>query len=198
MQLDEKNWHVTLLQSHVTLLPGHVTLIPNHVTLLPGHVTTTKSCDFMTHQTTWQFLFWQVRYLVRSEDRYHAALALQITNLLTRSMFAHHLNMNDLPQVTQILCPATWLRLLIVTVFVKGGHKEGCFCLPAIWLFFLHETALPPPSHLSLAHGAWYLIEQICTASLLTEKRGNCSTVNYPPHNCWKGQNYRMFKDLSL
>lgn len=27
----------------------------------------------------------EVRYLVRSEDRYRAALALQITNLLTRS-----------------------------------------------------------------------------------------------------------------
>lgn len=28
----------------------------------------------------------EVRYLVRSEDRYRAALALQITNLLTRSL----------------------------------------------------------------------------------------------------------------
>lgn len=28
----------------------------------------------------------EVRYLVRSEDRYRAALALQITNLLTRSV----------------------------------------------------------------------------------------------------------------
>ncbi|XP_028679587.1 DNA polymerase subunit gamma-1 [Erpetoichthys calabaricus] len=40
----------------------------------------------------------EVRYLVRSEDRYRAALALQITNLLTRSMFAYKLGMNDLPQ----------------------------------------------------------------------------------------------------
>lgn len=69
----------------------------------------------------------EVRYLVRSEDRYRAALALQITNLLTRccalsseyihtdklfalegmltvlssscrSMFAHSLGMHDLPQ----------------------------------------------------------------------------------------------------
>ncbi|KAJ3595799.1 hypothetical protein NHX12_002213 [Muraenolepis orangiensis] len=40
----------------------------------------------------------EVRYLVRSEDRYRAALALQITNLLTRCMFAHALGMNDLPQ----------------------------------------------------------------------------------------------------
>ncbi|KAK2842090.1 hypothetical protein Q5P01_012290 [Channa striata] len=40
----------------------------------------------------------EVRYLVKSEDRYRAALALQITNLLTRSMFAHALGMQDLPQ----------------------------------------------------------------------------------------------------
>ncbi|GLD60228.1 DNA polymerase subunit gamma-1 [Lates japonicus] len=40
----------------------------------------------------------EVRYLVCSEDRYRAALALQITNLLTRSAFAHALGMEDLPQ----------------------------------------------------------------------------------------------------
>ncbi|KAM3608541.1 uncharacterized protein V6R79_000733 [Siganus canaliculatus] len=40
----------------------------------------------------------EVRYLVCSEDRYRAALALQITNLLTRCMFAHALGMQDLPQ----------------------------------------------------------------------------------------------------
>ncbi|XP_068579055.1 DNA polymerase subunit gamma-1 [Cebidichthys violaceus] len=40
----------------------------------------------------------EVRYLVGSEDRYRAALALQITNLLTRSVFAHALGLQDLPQ----------------------------------------------------------------------------------------------------
>ena len=43
----------------------------------------------------------EVRYLVASEDRYRAALALHITNLLTRSMFAYKIGMNDLPQVKQ-------------------------------------------------------------------------------------------------
>ncbi|XP_051062543.1 DNA polymerase subunit gamma-1 isoform X2 [Phodopus roborovskii] len=40
----------------------------------------------------------EVRYLVREEDRYRAALALQIANLLTRCMFAYKLGLNDLPQ----------------------------------------------------------------------------------------------------
>lgn len=40
----------------------------------------------------------EVRYLVKDEDRYRCVLALQIANLLTRAMFAHHLGMDDLPQ----------------------------------------------------------------------------------------------------
>ncbi|KAH0620033.1 hypothetical protein JD844_014545 [Phrynosoma platyrhinos] len=40
----------------------------------------------------------EVRYLVQSEDRYRAALALQITNLLTRCMFSYKLGLQDLPQ----------------------------------------------------------------------------------------------------
>jgi len=40
----------------------------------------------------------EVRYIVKEKDRYRAALALQITNLLTRSIFAYKLGMNDLPQ----------------------------------------------------------------------------------------------------
>ena len=39
----------------------------------------------------------EVRYLVTTEDRHRAALALQITNLLTRSLFAVRLGFKDLP-----------------------------------------------------------------------------------------------------
>ncbi|KAF9014911.1 gamma DNA-directed DNA polymerase [Cyathus striatus] len=40
----------------------------------------------------------ELRYLVKEEDRYRAALALQIANLWTRCMFAYKLGMDDLPQ----------------------------------------------------------------------------------------------------
>ncbi|KAK7109098.1 DNA polymerase subunit gamma-1-like isoform X2 [Littorina saxatilis] len=40
----------------------------------------------------------EVRYLVTSPDRYRTALALHITNLLTRAIFAERLGMADLPQ----------------------------------------------------------------------------------------------------
>lgn len=39
----------------------------------------------------------EVRYLVREEDRYKAAFALQVSNLLVRAYFAYKLNMKDLP-----------------------------------------------------------------------------------------------------
>ncbi|KAF9560188.1 gamma DNA-directed DNA polymerase [Agrocybe pediades] len=40
----------------------------------------------------------ELRYLVVEEDKYRVALALQIANLWTRSMFAYKLGMDDLPQ----------------------------------------------------------------------------------------------------
>ena len=40
----------------------------------------------------------ELRYLVKEEDKYRAALALQIANIWTRSLFAYKLGMDDLPQ----------------------------------------------------------------------------------------------------
>ncbi|BGP24477.1 gamma DNA-directed DNA polymerase [Rhodotorula toruloides] len=40
----------------------------------------------------------EVRYLVKEEDKYRAALAMQVANLWTRSLFAYRLQMGDLPQ----------------------------------------------------------------------------------------------------
>ncbi|XP_065672765.1 DNA polymerase subunit gamma-1 isoform X2 [Hydra vulgaris] len=40
----------------------------------------------------------EVRYIVHEKDKYRAALALQISNLLTRALFAYKLQLNDLPQ----------------------------------------------------------------------------------------------------
>ncbi|BGP07889.1 DNA polymerase gamma, mitochondrial [Rhodotorula toruloides] len=40
----------------------------------------------------------EVRYLVKEDDKYRAALAMQVANLWTRSLFAYRLQMGDLPQ----------------------------------------------------------------------------------------------------
>ena len=60
----------------------------------------------------------EIRYLVESHDRYRAALALQISNLFTRAMFAHQLGMNDLPLVYILILfiynyVMIWLYLLL-------------------------------------------------------------------------------------
>jgi DNA polymerase gamma 1 len=41
----------------------------------------------------------ELRYLVKHEDRYRAALAMQVANLWVRAYFAYRLSMDDLPQV---------------------------------------------------------------------------------------------------
>ena len=45
--------------------------------------------------------------LVRSEDRYRAALALHVTNLFTRCLFAYKVGITDLPQVRNITIKLT-------------------------------------------------------------------------------------------
>ena len=40
----------------------------------------------------------EIRYLVREEDKYRLAMALQVANLWTRTLFAYRLGMGDLPQ----------------------------------------------------------------------------------------------------
>ncbi|CAN8000692.1 unnamed protein product [Ixodes hexagonus] len=54
--------------------------------------------DFEIHGRFAVSIHDEVRFLVASEDRYRAALALQVTNLLTRAFFAWKLGMRDLPQ----------------------------------------------------------------------------------------------------
>jgi DNA polymerase gamma 1 len=40
----------------------------------------------------------EIRYVVRSEDKYRAAMALQVSNIWTRAMFSQQMGINDLPQ----------------------------------------------------------------------------------------------------
>ncbi|KAK7428954.1 DNA-directed DNA polymerase gamma mip1 [Neonectria magnoliae] len=40
----------------------------------------------------------EIRYLVKNEDRYRAAMALQVANVWTRAMFAQQVGIDDLPQ----------------------------------------------------------------------------------------------------
>ena len=40
----------------------------------------------------------EIRYVVREEDKYRAAMAMQVSNVWTRAMFSQQMGINDLPQ----------------------------------------------------------------------------------------------------
>ena len=46
----------------------------------------------------------EVRYLVVTEDKYKTALALQLSNLFTRALFAYEVGIPDLPMVLSYCC----------------------------------------------------------------------------------------------
>lgn len=46
----------------------------------------------------------EIRYLVKEEDKYKTAMALQVANVWTRAMFSQQMGIEDLPQVITTLC----------------------------------------------------------------------------------------------
>ena len=66
-----------------------------------------------------------MRYLVKSEDRYRAALALQYANLFTRSMFAYKLGLQDLPMVSINYWLSLWSLSLSLTHTHTHTHTQS-------------------------------------------------------------------------
>ncbi|KAL1626042.1 DNA-directed DNA polymerase gamma mip1 [Neofusicoccum ribis] len=61
------------------------------------------SMDYLTRQCNIQArlaltVHDEIRYLVKEEDKYRAALALQVSNIWTRAMFSQQVGIDDLPQ----------------------------------------------------------------------------------------------------
>lgn len=81
----------------------------------------------------------EVRYMVSSEDVLRAALALQITNLLVRSMFAYKLGMNDLPQVS-----FSSYHFPVVDFHFLKNHRKLCeplFNIQVLLVIMFHPAA---------------------------------------------------------
>ena len=76
----------------------------------------------------------EVRYLSQSDSADHVALALQISNLLTRCMFSSALGMPDLPQV----CPPPVFSFALLFAF--------CCFLFVCFLLILLPTSKHPQS----------------------------------------------------
>ncbi|VDI31302.1 DNA polymerase gamma 1 [Mytilus galloprovincialis] len=88
----------------------------------------------------------EVRYLVKEEDQYRAALALHITNLLTRSLFAYKLGMEDLPQSVAFFsavdidqCLRKEVTMNCVTPSNPHGMERG-YGIPTGQAFDIMET----------------------------------------------------------
>ncbi|KAI6157921.1 DNA polymerase family A-domain-containing protein [Pisolithus tinctorius] len=80
----------------------------------------------------------ELRYLVAEEDRYRAALALQIANLWTRSLFAFKLGMDDLPQ------SVAFFSAVDIDHVLRKEVDMPCFT-PS------HPTSIPPGESLNIA-----------------------------------------------
>ena len=73
---------------------------------------------------------------MKSEDRYRAAMALQIANLMTRAMFAYKLGINDLPLVSahsahtlHILLHAGLIHTHSTAIVMPVVNKVTCICV---------------------------------------------------------------------
>lgn len=70
----------------------------------------------------------EIRYLVKEEDKYRAAMALQVANVWTRSLFALRLQMPDLPQASafafSLSAPMLTFSLLLSGLRLLLGRRH--------------------------------------------------------------------------
>jgi len=65
----------------------------------------------------------EIRYIVKEEDAYRAAMALQISNLWTRAMFSEQVGINDVPQVGS---PSSYSELCLGSSFLFRCGRGPC------------------------------------------------------------------------
>ncbi|KAG2357822.1 hypothetical protein BDR07DRAFT_1379855 [Suillus spraguei] len=104
----------------------------------------------------------ELRYLVAEEDCYRAALALQIANLWTRSLFAFKLGMDDLPQGVAFFSAVDIDKVLRKEVDIP-------YVTPS------HPDAIPPGESLSITG----ILDKTNNGSL--RKDGPTMTVDFSP-----------------
>lgn len=79
----------------------------------------------------------EIRYLVAEDDKYRAALALQISNVWTRAMFAEQIGIHDLPE------SCAWFSAVDVDHVLRKEVDMDCVT-PS------HKTAIPPGESLDV------------------------------------------------
>lgn len=113
----------------------------------------------------------EVRYLIRSEDRYRAALALQITNLLTRS--AHSLvHIYEISMMGQLLwlCPSCFLQVYVCSHVRHAGPSPVSSFLQFGWHWpvseeggqhGLRDSLQPHRSGTKIRPTSWWVLHTI-------------------------------------
>ena len=96
----------------------------------------------------------ELRYLVAEEDKYRAALALQIANLWTRCLFAFKLGMDDLPQ------GVAWFSAVDVDKVLRKEVDVACVT-PS------HPDPIPPGESLEISQ----ILEKTNNGSLWRDGR---------------------------
>ncbi|KAH9883709.1 DNA polymerase gamma [Xylariomycetidae sp. FL2044] len=79
----------------------------------------------------------EIRYLVKNEDKYRAAMALQIANLWTRAMFSQQVGIDDLPQA------CAYFSAIDIDHVLRKEVDMDCVT-PS------HSTAIPPGESLDI------------------------------------------------
>jgi len=94
----------------------------------------------------------EIRYLVKEEDKYRAAMALQIANVWTRAMFSQQMGINELPQscayfsavdIDHVLRKEVDMDCITPSNKIKIPHGES---LDIVALLAKGEQALLDPS----------------------------------------------------
>lgn len=80
----------------------------------------------------------EIRYLVKEEDKYRAAMAMQVANVWTRAMFSQQLGIDDLPQA------CAYFSAVDIDHVLRKEVDMDCIT-PS------HTTAIPPGESIDIA-----------------------------------------------
>lgn len=109
----------------------------------------------------------EIRYLVREEDKYRAAMALQVSNVWTRAMFSQQMGINDLPQA------CAYFSAVDIDHVLRKEVDMDCIT-PS------HKTAIPHGESVDinalLANSASYL-----DSSIVPTNPPQISSITYTP-----------------
>jgi DNA polymerase gamma 1 len=109
----------------------------------------------------------EIRYLVKEEDKYRAAMALQVSNVWTRAMFSQQMGINDLPQA------CAYFSAVDIDHVLRKEVDMDCIT-PS------HQTKIPHGESLDIT-SLLALPESRLDPSIVPTNPPNLSAIQYEP-----------------